>query len=341
MPDEIVFEVHDSIASRAEPVSLEEAGLREHEHLQEWVVANPDVLGEGVMVVTAEYGRWVTWSGSREMDRLDVLGLGTDGRLVVAELKRGRAPDTVDMQALKYAAMVSRFDADRLADAHAAFLKTRGEVISDSEAMDRLNNHAQFSMDAETLRTPRVVLLASSFPHTVTSTAVWLSEMGIDISLVQFQAYRVSDRILVSVSTLYPVKDVEEFTVAPTRAARRSPAQSDLPEVEWSASDYAKLADAVSNPTVIAALSLCAENPGEWVALRDIEARANRTRYEARADLAGLTMMVKSRFERINWPIGVEWEAGGPEQQYYRMSNDQAAMWLAAKGGQVESEDNT
>ncbi len=92
MPDEIVFEVRDSTATRAEPVSLEEAGLREREHLQEWVIANPDVLGEGVLIVTIEYSRWVTQSGSAERDRLDVLGLGTDGRLVVAELKRGRAP---------------------------------------------------------------------------------------------------------------------------------------------------------------------------------------------------------------------------------------------------------
>ncbi len=222
MPDEIIFEVLDSTATRAEPVSLEEAGLREREHLQEWVIANPDVLGEGVLIVTTEYSRWATQSGSAERDRLDVLGLGTDGRLVVAELKRGRAPDTVDMQALKYAAMASRFDLERLAEAYAAFLKSREDVVTDAEALERLNNHAQFAIDSETLRSPRVVLLASSFPHSVTSTAVWLSEMGIDISLVQFQAYRIDDRVLLSVSTLYPIKDVEEFTVAPTRITRSS-----------------------------------------------------------------------------------------------------------------------
>jgi RecB family endonuclease NucS len=39
---------------------------------------------------------------------LDVLGLDRDGRLVVVELKRDQAPDTVDMQALKYGSLVKQ-----------------------------------------------------------------------------------------------------------------------------------------------------------------------------------------------------------------------------------------
>lgn len=328
MPDEIVFEVTESQAVRALPIGLEEAGLREREHLQEWVVSNPEVLGEDVLVVAIEFGTWVTHSGSPERDRLDVLGLDANGRLVVVELKRGSAPDAVDMQAIKYAALASRFDPDELAAAHAAFLKARGEDVSEAEALERLESHTGYTMDAESLRTPRIVLMASSFPPTVTATAVWLSEMGVDIALVQFQAYRAGDKVLVSVSNLYPVRDVEEFTVAPTRTGRKASAKPDLPDLPWTDDDYRKLAEVVTNPTVIAALELCSADPGQWVALRDVEEQAGRTQHQARADLAGLTMMVKSRFGRSSWPFEAQWEAGGPGQIYYRMSDEQAAMWL-------------
>lgn len=330
MSDEIVFEVSGSGATRAVQITLEEAGLREREHLQEWVIDNPDVLGEGVMVVAIEYGNWASRSGSVERDRLDVLGLGTDGRLVIAELKRGVAPDTVEMQALKYAAMASRFDPDRLGEVHAAFLKSRGEAVSDAEALERLNNHSQFTIDAETLRRPRVVLLAASFPHIVTATVVWLSEMGVDMSLVQFQAYRVGQQVLLSVSTLYPVPDVEDFTVAPTRTTGRG-TTPELPAEEWSQGDYDRLAEIAKN-TVLGVLDLCSASPGQWIGLRDVEARAGRTTPEARADLAGLTMMVKNRFGRSNWPFDAQWEAAGPGQIAYRMRREQAAMWNTARG---------
>lgn len=328
MPDEIVFEVTDARAVRAVEIGLDEAGLKEREHLQEWVVSNPEVIGEDVLVVAIEFGTWVTHTGAPERDRLDVLGLDANGRLVVVELKRGGAPDTVDMQAIKYAAMASRFDPDELASAHAAFLKSRGEDVSEAEALERLESHTGYTMDTESLRTPRVVLMASSFPPTVTATAVWLSEMGVDIALVQFQAYRAGEKVLVSVSNLYPVRDVEEFTVAPTRTGRKASAKPELPDLPWTDDDYRHLAEVVANPTVLATLELCSASPGHWVSIREVEEHADRTQHQARADLAGLTMMVKSRFGRSSWPFESQWEAGGPGQIYYRMSDEHAAMWL-------------
>jgi hypothetical protein len=41
-PDEVVFAVAGSTATAAERISLADAGLREREHLQEWVLAHPE-----------------------------------------------------------------------------------------------------------------------------------------------------------------------------------------------------------------------------------------------------------------------------------------------------------
>ena len=218
---ELVFTVDGSTATPADPISLADAGLRERQELQEWVIAHPEILGPGVMIVTFEFDRWWAAGGSRERDRLDVLGIDLDGRLVVAELKRDAAPDTVEMQAIKYAAMASRFTEDTLIEAFARFL-AHGELPVEDAARAALVEKS-IELDPDVLRRPRIVLVARSFPPVVTATAVWLNEMGLDLTLRQVQAYRVFDgKTVITVSQLYPVPDVEDFTVGPLRAEVRA-----------------------------------------------------------------------------------------------------------------------
>lgn len=216
---ERVFTVEGSAAVVATPITLADAGLRERSDLQEWVLAHPDILGPDVLVIGFEFDRWRAASGERERDRLDVLGVGSDGRLVVAELKRDRAPDTVEMQAIKYAAMASRFTEDVLVEHYARFVAQRGgATLDEDEARQRLVDHMG-GIEPEQLLRPRIVLVAGSFTPVVTSSVVWLREMGLDITLQQVRAYRVfGDKTVVTVSQLFPVADVEEFTVSPQRA---------------------------------------------------------------------------------------------------------------------------
>jgi hypothetical protein len=173
------------------------------------------------MVVAVEYDGWVVQGGAQR-DRLDVLGLGVDGRLVVAELKRGVAPDTVEMQAIKYAAMASRFRVETLAVAHAAFATRRGSPMTSDQAAEALQTHAAELSD-ETLADPRVVVIAQGFPPVVISAVVWLADRGVDVTLVRFQPYQQPDgRVFVTFSQLFPLADLE--LVGPgTRSPRFRP----------------------------------------------------------------------------------------------------------------------
>lgn len=223
MPSERVYTVEGSAATPAQPISLSEAGLRERADLQEWILERPEILGPNVLVIAFEFGRWQSARGERQLDRLDVLGLDTEGRLVVAELKRDRAPDPVHMQAIKYAAMSSRFTEDDLVRLYSQFLAQQtGNEVAEATAHERLLEHAG-ELDPDQLRQPRIVLVAGSFSPVTTASVVWLTEMGLDITLQQVQAYRVpKDQIIITVSQLFPIPDIEEFTVSPQRADAQS-----------------------------------------------------------------------------------------------------------------------
>jgi hypothetical protein len=217
MQEEHLFRIEAGKAFAATPMTLTEAGLKEREDLQEWIIEHPEILGEDVLIVTFEFDRWLTNAGQSQADRLDVLGIDSSGHLLVVELKRDKAPDTVEMQALKYAAMASRFTPETLASQHARFLTRRGKVTSDSEALELLAAHVS-ELSIENLREPRLLLMARDFPPTVTATCVWLAERGLDITLLRFQAYRSEDQVLLTTSQLYPVPDVEEFMISPRQA---------------------------------------------------------------------------------------------------------------------------
>jgi hypothetical protein len=103
--EEQVFTVVGSQAVAATPITLEEAGLREREHLQEWVLANPEILGSGVLIITSESDRWESRGGA-ERDRLDILGspvmatswsrnLSVESRLILLTCKRS-SRDSMD-----------------------------------------------------------------------------------------------------------------------------------------------------------------------------------------------------------------------------------------------------
>ncbi len=226
MAEDLLFTVAGSVAMPAQAISLEEAGLEERADLQEWVLSNPEILGPSIKIITFDVERqWSTPGVPR--DRLVVVGLGADGRLVIAELKYGKTPDT-DVTAIKYAAMASRVLPESLAEQYARFHSARNETVTTEEALADLQSHAP-DLSQITLRKPRIVLLARNFSPIVTASVVWLTEMGLDLALVQISAFRSyvygqsgSDNVpMISVSQIYPTRDVEEFTISPERQLAR------------------------------------------------------------------------------------------------------------------------
>jgi hypothetical protein len=210
--DELVFTIEGAAATAAQRMSLAAAGLLERAHLQEWVVTHPEILGVEAKIVTFEFDKWTAIGMPPPADRLDVLAIDRTGRLIVAELKRDRAPDTTTMQAINYAAMASRFSLDTLADAHARHV---GNGATREDARASLQEWAPEISD-ETLTPLRIVLLAGEFGQTLTNTALFLFEAGIDIHLRRYQLFetRSGERVL-WVSQMLPLPDAEELMVKP------------------------------------------------------------------------------------------------------------------------------
>lgn len=225
MSDERVYQVQMDGAAPASPLRLSEAGFKERDDLQEWVLAHPEIIGDDVLIIASEFDRWQTGRGDRHASRLDVLGLDSDGRLVLAELKRDLAPESVQLQAITYAAMVASMTEEDIVGALTSRHRRDGVDITDSEAEQMILRHCG-ALDPEILRSPRIVLVAGDFSPVTTASSLWLSEQGLDITLQRVQAYRIpSGETIVTVSQVFPLPVADELRISPRRTETQKTAE--------------------------------------------------------------------------------------------------------------------
>lgn len=206
----------------ARETTMPRKSLKERSDLQKWIIDHPELIEDGLLVLTQEYDRWAVTEGRAVKDRLDLLALDSAGQLVVIELKRDEAPTNVHLQAITYAAMVSRCTEDDLASIYAKFLTDQDKrLVSDEEAAELIRRHVGTELDPQLLQQPRLILVSREFPRQVTSSAVWLNEMGINLKLVEIRLWETSDGAppVLTTSTRYPVPGTEEFVVEPARSA--------------------------------------------------------------------------------------------------------------------------
>ena len=92
-------------------VSFSDAGFKEREHLQQLLKQQVEVIAPDTLVISEEFGNW---EDSRR--RIDLLGIDKQANLVVIELKRTEDGGHMELQAIRYAAMVSAMTFDNAVD---------------------------------------------------------------------------------------------------------------------------------------------------------------------------------------------------------------------------------
>jgi RecB family endonuclease NucS len=124
----LLIDLESHKATPMTELALADAGLRERDDLQRWVTEHPGLIAPDLELVTTEFDRWEI-KDQKVYDRLDALFLDSSGAPVVVEFKRDRASDTVELQALKYAAYCSQLTLDELVEEFA-----RAHDCSEEEA---------------------------------------------------------------------------------------------------------------------------------------------------------------------------------------------------------------
>jgi hypothetical protein len=204
-----VVEKDSKKAFSAEVCTFSELALKERFDIQEWVLTCPQLLGEDLLIITAEFDRF-----DRTSERLDVLAVDRRGKLVVIELKRSAIGTNAELQALRYAAYCSTLGIEDIAELFAAHRKRRnGQDLSAADARSAILEFFENPEFEEFDDQPRIILAADDFPAEITATMIWLRSFDLDISAVRLRPYRVGTQLLVDCSVLIPLPEAKDFIV--------------------------------------------------------------------------------------------------------------------------------
>ena len=189
-------------------VEFASLGFQERRDIQEWVAANPGILGEDLLIIGKEFSGF-----DKVNDRLDLLAVDADGKLVVIELKRDDSGADAHWQAIKYASYLQRASPDDVIRMLAEYSET-----SEEEATNSLLQHLNADDFNALNNDQRIILASHRFAPEVTSAALWLNKKapGEDlITCVQLTPYQDGENgsLYVQANTIIPVPGVDDYVI--------------------------------------------------------------------------------------------------------------------------------
>jgi hypothetical protein len=156
-------------------------------------------------VLAEEFGDW-----EDSLRRIDLLCLDRDANLVVVELKRTQDGGHMELQAIRYAAMVSSMTLDQAIQAYA--LMQGGEMET---ARSAVLNFLQLSSEEEAELTGevRIVLVSADFSTELTTAVLWLNRYELDITCIRLRPYRMGTEILIDATQIIPLPETTDYEV--------------------------------------------------------------------------------------------------------------------------------
>lgn len=205
-----------------EEKSFHDLHFKERDHLQEWIVHNPEFFGEELLFIQKEFDGF---ENTRE--RLDLLALDKAGNIVVIENKLDDSGRDVTWQVLKYASYCSSLSKHHIRNIYQQYLDKYEKGNDAGVQIAEFLGVNDFE-EAELNKSQRMILVAAKFRKEVTSTVLWLlNNYRLKIQCFKVTPFEHNGELILNIEKIIPVKEVEEFIIS---VAEKNLEESDTQE---------------------------------------------------------------------------------------------------------------
>ena len=119
----------------------------------------------------------------------------------------------MELQALRYAAMLSTVDFLQVVEAYTKLLTQLGLESEKAEQTLLVFLDKPSANQVEISNTPRIILMAPSFSLEMTTTVLWLNERGLDIRCLSVVPYEIDTRRFLEIEQLIPLPSAADYLV--------------------------------------------------------------------------------------------------------------------------------
>jgi len=187
--------------------SFSSEGILERQNLQSALKQQIEIIDSSCLVIAEEFSEW---SGSQR--RIDLLAIDNQANLVVIELKRTETGEHMELQAIRYASMVSTLTFKRATEIFQNYLNDNNiEEDAESKILNFLSweegQEDDFALDT------RIILVSSNFSKELTTSVMWLNDKDIKIKCVRLIPYNDNGKILIDVQQIIPLPEAESYQI--------------------------------------------------------------------------------------------------------------------------------
>lgn len=202
-----IFQLQNDRLIALQQTRFENHAVYARSHLQNIIKNQIDVLLPDILVIAEEFG---DWDESRR--RIDLLAIDKDAKLVVIELKRTEDGGHMELQAIRYAAMVSTLTFERLVTVFGDYIEANN---LDYEPREKLLEFLGWSEPDEDsfAQDVRIILASADFSKELTTSVLWLNDNGLEITCIRMRPYLYGNELLVDIQSVIPVPEASDYQI--------------------------------------------------------------------------------------------------------------------------------
>lgn len=237
-----IFKLENQKFIELENTSFISENIKETNDLQKFIINSIEIIDNELLVISNEFG---DWEDSRR--KIDILCLDKDANLVVIELKRTESGGHMELQSIRYAAMISSMTFDKAVKTFSEYLLKTNDLNKDAE--DIILNFLGWSdiQEEDFANDVRIILISADFSKEITTSVLWLIDRKIDIKCIKIKLQKDQEKLYFDIQQIIPLKETADYQVRLREKIAEK--RESLKRLSENNRDYSKFNLSINNKT--------------------------------------------------------------------------------------------